>query len=163
IAYHNTERMGWHLHGGDPFRLLTRKPVGHLVHQTVWIIVGEGELPRRYSLGSVFVVREVGPSELPAFRHFARGPGHAFRPARLLSGLPWFRALREAVGRFQFGVQEVCDARLIGELEGLAACAGLAAAPPEPRVDDWPTRLALSLKQPWAALLVHGRKTIEVR
>jgi hypothetical protein len=25
------------------------------------------------------------------------------------------------------------------------------------------TRYALSLKQPWAALLVHGRKTIEVR
>ena len=26
-----------------------------------------------------------------------------------------------------------------------------------------PTHYALSLKQPWAALLVHGRKTVEVR
>ena len=55
IAYHNTERMGWHLHDRDPFRVLTRKPVRHLVNQTVWFVVSQGALPRRYSLGSVFV------------------------------------------------------------------------------------------------------------
>jgi hypothetical protein len=162
IAYHNTERMGWHLHDRDPFRVLTRKPVGHLVNHAVWFVVGEGGLPRRYSLGSVFVVREVGPCDQPGFRNFACGPGHAFRPAPTLSGLAWFPALVEAVGRFQFGVQEVRDAQLVAALQGLAATAGvcLAAHPAEPA---WPTRKALSLKQPWAALLVHGRKTIEVR
>jgi hypothetical protein len=167
IAYHNTERMGWHLHDGDPCRLLTRKPVQHLLQQAVWFIVGAGGLPRQYSLGSVFIVREVGPSDEGGFRCFARGTGHVFRPAPTLNGLPWFPALREAVGRFQFGVQEVCDGRLIEQLCGLAAVSGFhlpADSGEEARQEPlWPTRRALSLKQPWAALLVHGHKTIEVR
>src|SRR3954470_11772886 len=43
------------------------------------------------------------------------------------------------------------------------------AHPAGPRTEEYPTgrsrvsRLALSLKQPWAALLAAGRKTIEVR
>jgi hypothetical protein len=171
IAYHNTQRMGWHLHDGDPCRLLTRKPVEQLLNQVVWFVVGEASRPRRYSLGSVFVVREVGPSDQAGFRYFACGPGHAFRPAPLLSGLGWFAALLEAVGRFQFGVQEVRTPALIKELCGLAALQGYRlpgdAPPAEPtaavRCAGWPTRKALSLKQPWAALLVAGLKTVEVR
>src|SRR5262245_57009885 len=44
---------------------------------------------------------------------------------------------------------------------------GGAGSPPGPRrgrlTMDRPCDYALSLKQPWAALLAHGRKTVEVR
>jgi hypothetical protein len=35
IAYHNSEKMGRPLQEGEPLRLLTNKPVNHLLQNTV--------------------------------------------------------------------------------------------------------------------------------
>jgi hypothetical protein len=42
IAYHNTEKMGRPLHDSEPLRLLTNKPVNHLLQNIVWFVTGGG-------------------------------------------------------------------------------------------------------------------------
>lgn len=124
VAYHNTEKMGRPLHESEPFRLLTNKPVNHLLQQTVWIVTGEGDDPRRYSLGSVFPVTEVGDSIVDGFTRFATGSGHVFQPPVALNEQEWFRKLLQVTGRFGLGVLEIKDETIIAGLIRLAAEAG---------------------------------------
>src|SRR4051812_45105525 len=106
IAYHNTERMGQSLFAGDPLTLFTNKHVKHLSGNTVWFVTGEGADPRRYSLGSRFVVTETGQTGEGEFRRFARGDGRVFRPAVALNGQPWFADFFKTMAHFSVGVQE---------------------------------------------------------
>ena len=124
IAYHNARKMGRPLLDDEPLRLLTRKAVRPLLDNTVWLITGEGAGPRRYALGSVFLVTEVGDTAEDGFSHFASGPGHVFRPAVPVTDEAWFPEVLRATGHFGFGVQQVKDEAVIGSLVQLAARAG---------------------------------------
>ena len=120
IAYHNTEKMGRALSADGPLRLLTNKPINHLLQETVWFVVGEGA----GMLGSVFRVAETGDAAEDGFKRFASGPGHVFDPPVPIEELPWFSEVLRATGHFGLGVQEVKDETVIVGLSLLAGQAG---------------------------------------
>jgi hypothetical protein len=124
IAYHNIEKMGRPLQDNEPLRLLTNRPVNHLLQNTVWFVTGEGVDTRRYSLGSVFQVAEVGEAAEDGFKRFASGPGHVFDPPEPIKDIPWFPEVLRATGHFGLGVHEVKDEAVIHGLSELAAKAG---------------------------------------
>jgi hypothetical protein len=124
IAYHNTEKMGRPLHDGEPLRLLTNKPVKHLLQNTVWFVAGEGAGARQYSLGSVFRVGEVSEAAEDGSERFAAGAGHVFQPPVPIKEMEWFPEVLRATGHFGLGVQEVKDEAVITGLTQLAAQAG---------------------------------------
>ena len=103
VAYHNSQRMGRSLHDGDPLGLLTDKPVSQLVGNTVWFVVGDGESPKRYSLGSVFVVNDAGETVEGGFKRYARGEGHVFLPMPLLQRFAVVLRLLQIHRPFQLG------------------------------------------------------------
>lgn len=129
IAYHNVERMGRHLHEGDPLALLTNKPVQHLLHNAVWFIVGEGSASKQYSLGSFFIVNEIGETGDQEFKRYARGQGHVFQPPIPLNDREWFRELLTGMAHFSLGVQATKNQQVINELIQLASQAGCDLAP----------------------------------
>ncbi|MGD9854281.1 MAG: hypothetical protein AB7U20_04945 [Planctomycetaceae bacterium] len=123
IAYHNTEKMGRSLAEGNPFRVLTNKPVDRLYQNLVWFIVGEGA-KRHFSLGSVFRVTETGDADQDRFKKFASGAGHVFEPPVNIKEMEWFPILMRATGHFGFGVHEIKDESVICGLKMLAERAG---------------------------------------
>jgi len=125
VAYHNTEQMGRSLRVGDPFRVLTNKRVDSLQGHLVWFVVGEDTRPRKYFLGSVFRVTEIGDTTQGGFSHFASGHGHVFEPPIRLDNRDWFPSFATSVGRFGFGLQALKDPSSIAALEALAGQAGL--------------------------------------
>jgi hypothetical protein len=132
IAYHNTEKMGRSLNAYGPLRLLSNKSINHLLHETVWFVIGEGARVRQYSLGSVFRVAETGDAAEDGFKRFATGPGHVFDPPLPIKDLPWFPEVLRATGHFGLGVQEVKDDTVIAGLLQLASRAGYQDAEPDP-------------------------------
>jgi hypothetical protein len=124
VAYHNTERMGRALSSGDPFRVLTNKSVQPLFENVVWLVVGEGKNPRRFSLGSVFRVNDTGNAQTDGFKHYAAGRGHSFNPPIPLNDCEWFDSFRQALNSFQFGIQPLADEAHIAALTAIAAQAG---------------------------------------
>ncbi len=124
IAYHNTEKMGRSLRADEPLRLLTNKPINHLLQETVWFVVGEGAGGRQYSLGSVFRVAETGDVAEDGFKRFASGPGHVFEPPVPINEMPWFPEMFRTTGHFGLGVQEIKDEVVIASLTQLATQAG---------------------------------------
>jgi hypothetical protein len=132
VAYHNVERMGRSLEDGDPLRVLSKRSVQKLLHNTVWFVVGRGESPKTYSLGSVFIVSELGETGQDEFKHFARGQGHVFQPQPVLNDLDWFRGFFKDLAHFSLGVQEVKEPRYIEELQRLALQGGAAIATEPP-------------------------------
>ena len=130
IAYHNTEKMGRSLHEGEPLGLLTNKPVQPLIQNVVWFVTGEGSGPRRYALGSVFRVTEVGDANEEGFKHRASGPGHVFRPPVPINEMEWFTEVLRTTGHFGLGVQEAKADAVIAGLSRLAAAAGYVSIPP---------------------------------
>lgn len=139
IAYHNTEKMGYPLHEGEPLRLLTNKPVNHLLQNTVWFITGEGAT-RQYSLGSVFRVTEVGDGDEDGFKRFAAGPGHVFQPPIPIRDMDWFPEVLRVTGHFGLGVQEVKDESVVAGLRQLAAQVGYQDAEPHVVPDRRPAK-----------------------
>jgi hypothetical protein len=125
IAYHNTNRVGRSLFEGEPLRLLTNKPVERLLGNAVWFVVGDGDAPKRYSLGSVFVVDDFGEAAEDGFTSWASGrDGHVFQPPVPLNDLEWFPEFFKSMAHFSLGVQEVKETRFVEALDGLAAEAG---------------------------------------
>jgi hypothetical protein len=104
--------------------LLTNKHVRQLLRNTVWFVTGEGSSARKYSLGSVFSVTEVGDATEDGFKRFAAGSGHVFVPPISINPMPWFAELMRATGHFGLGVQEVKDEAVIAGLIQLAAQSG---------------------------------------
>lgn len=135
VAYHNVERMGRKLEDGDPLNLLTKRPPVKLLDNTVWFVVGHGGAPKSYSLGSVFIVTEVGETGQTEFKYFARGQGHVFQPQPVLSNLEWFPEFFKKLAHFSLGVQELKQPRFVDELRQLAVQAGatIATEPPNNR------------------------------
>ena len=124
VAYHNTKGMGQSFEEDEPLKLHTNKPVEHLLGNTIWFIVGDGESRKRFTLGSVFVVNEVGESVEGEFRHFAQGDGHVFRSKPELNELAWFSDFFKAMAHFSLGVQEIKNLRFVEALLDLASQAG---------------------------------------
>jgi hypothetical protein len=121
VAYHNTEKMGRSLAAGNPFRVLTKKPVDRYHDGIVWVIVGEGRNPRRFSLGSVFRVTETGDAQDEGFKHFAAGQGQVFQPPIPLNNREWFHDFKRQLNSFQFGIQPLNEERHIAALKTIAA------------------------------------------
>ena len=135
IAYHNTDKMGRAFNTDGPLRLLTNKPINHLLQETVWFVVGDGAGVRQYSLGSVFRMAETGDAAEDGFKRLASGPGHVFEPPVLIKELPWFPEVLRATGHFGLGVQEVKDEAVIAGLKQLAVQAGYPDAEPGAAAD----------------------------
>lgn len=102
VQYHNTEKMRGPPRpaAGEPYRIVTSKPVGELTGNTVWLIAGEGK-PRTYTLCYRFVVDRVGDAEEGGFRHFASGTEGRTFDAIPVNGLP--------PGGPRFGTVAVCS------------------------------------------------------
>lgn len=123
-AYHNVEKMGHPLRDGDPLQLHTNKPVSHLRGGVVWFITGEGTGRRRYRLGSVFEVDDVGDATDGGFQHYAKGPGRAFDPPLPLDHLAWWPSFLKAMSNFSRGPTEIRDDSHVKALIELARQAG---------------------------------------
>lgn len=127
-AYHNTERMGRSLAEADPLRVGTSRRVDHLPGNAVWMIVGEGESPKTFLLGSVFVVNEIAEKEgdhlSGGFRRFARGDGYTFHPHVPLNNLDWFPDFKKSMASFSLGVHRIADEAHIRALQELASSNG---------------------------------------
>lgn len=110
VQYHNPDKPGHSHKLSDEFRILTGKPYGMLrtlPGNIVWLIGGEGR-PRTYSLCSVFVVDEIGESDEPAFRWYARGTnGRLFRPPLRIDHDPWFGPFLHRNANFSLGLREL--------------------------------------------------------
>jgi hypothetical protein len=117
IGYHNREGMGYPANDRDPLSIHTNQPVQQMLNETVWIIEGQGtEGRKRFTLAAVFIVREVGESDLKGFVNVARGAGHVFQTPPVLNELAWFPDFFEWAGRFGRGVPELADRQFIDEL-----------------------------------------------
>lgn len=125
VAYHNAAKMGRSLTEGDPFRLLSNKPLKHLESNVVWFIEGEAGERKQYALASVFIVDEIGENADSAFKNFAAGRGCLIQPPVLLNDLDWFKNLFQRSAHFSLGVVELNDRSTITELSKFAAEAGL--------------------------------------
>jgi hypothetical protein len=123
VAYHNVERMGRSLSARP--RLMTNKPVARLHEGVVWMIVGEGRNPRRFSLGSVFRVTEEGSAGEEGFKYFAAGNGSVLDPLIPLNDLEWFTDFKKAMNSFQFGIQPLTDEEPITALIDVASANGV--------------------------------------
>src|SRR5262249_44669470 len=83
----------------------TTKPVKRLPGNTIWLIAGR-DWPRQYFLSAVFMVDEVGPADVSAFRYFARGSqGTRFVPPIPLSQESWFPEFRRRLANFSLGLR----------------------------------------------------------
>jgi hypothetical protein len=119
VVYHNTEGMGYRFQDTDEgsFGIVTKKPVAHLVGETIWIIAGEGRDPRRYSLCARFEVDRVGPVSDDRFRRFAEGDCGT-RYDILLNEHEWFWRLWERQNNFSLGLNRI-DPESVRGLERL--------------------------------------------
>lgn len=124
IAYHNTERMKRGLLADGSLKLLTSKSPKGLLDATLWFVVGEGKVHKRFSLGGVIRVAEVGETEEEGFKRYASGPQHVFDPSIPLNDLPWFSDLIRVTGKFGLGVVKVSDESVINGFKQVALEAG---------------------------------------
>jgi hypothetical protein len=123
--------MGQSLQEGNPFEVITNKPVEHLLQNAVWFIQGDGAVPKSYSLASVFLVSEVGETGEREFKRFARGRGHLFQPPVPLNDLEWFKDFFKRMAHFSIGVQAIKEERFVEGLLHFAAEAGYRLGPRE--------------------------------
>jgi hypothetical protein len=117
VAYHNVHKMG-PLLDADALCVWTNKPVAKLVGNMVWLIVGDGNKPRRYMLASVFCVTDAGETDHPDFKNCVRGSGHVFSPRPNLGDHKWFGTVKPT--RFQFGLLALKDESVIEGVRELA-------------------------------------------
>ena len=126
VAYHNVDRMERPLSDGDPTRVISKSSFTRLLGHTVWMIVGqtvEGAKRKRFTLGCVFLVNDVGDAEEGEFKHYARGTGNVFKPAPVLNDESWFDEFRLKSRSFE-GVQPIAEGMHLAELKRISAAAG---------------------------------------
>ena len=117
VQYHNPERFG---PASEDLVIHTNKPVARLPGHVVWLVLGEGR-PRRYALGKVFLVDEVGPLSGDEFSHYVRGTeGHFFRPAIWLSDESWFPGFLRSQANFSLGLRRIGQTPVVAALRALA-------------------------------------------
>ena len=102
MAYHNRERMGRSLGDNEPLHL-TSKPVQPLLAHAVWFVVGDGKAARRYSLGSVFVVSEIGDATDDEFKFFCERPESCISAAAVAQRSGTVPGFLQGYGSFQTG------------------------------------------------------------
>jgi hypothetical protein len=127
VAYHKTEKMGGSLRDSNPFEVLSNNPTERMEGHMLWFVVGEGERPVRFFLGSVFHVAKAGPRTEGDYDYFARGEVKAlcflFDPHIPLKDVSWFPEIRRATANFR-APQEITDPAAIAGLKALADQAG---------------------------------------
>jgi transcription antitermination protein NusB len=125
LAYHNTEKMGCTLTGANARGVRTKKQTKDWIGDVIWFVEGEGQDPRRYSLGSVFVVDRVGSSDDSDLPNAAWGErGHLFDPKVPLNDMEWFPGFFETMGHFGVCPQTITDSEIIRELLLMASQQG---------------------------------------
>jgi hypothetical protein len=95
--------MGYSLADSQPQRLLAKKPIKHLLRNTVWFVTFEGSGARQYCLGSVFRVAEVQEKDTEGFKWVASGPGYVFYPRILITDMSWFPEVLRFTGNLALG------------------------------------------------------------
>ena len=123
IAYHNPERMGYPYRASPHHFFYTKKPVSHLVGNTVWVVSFAGT-QRDYALVGCFQVTEAGDATEGGFKHSVAGNGPTFRPWIRVKDRVWFPRLLQVTGNFGLGLSEVKDRSVIEGLIEAAAEAG---------------------------------------
>ena len=164
VIYHNGDERGALV---DPLRFFTSRSVTRLPGHVVWAI--EGTTSRRekvYRLRSRFTVTHAGPAQTEGFTHAFSGQGAVFSPGLRLNDLPWFPGFLKSVANFSLGLTAIPDERCIEGFERLVADGGdpgegnsasnIAARAGIPR-------RALSIRQPYAEMILRGVKTSESR
>lgn len=87
--------------------MATSKTVTHLVGAKVWCLVGTGR-PRRYALGSWFVVDKTGTHRGKRFDNYISGKeGVNFEPMIPLNQYDWFLRFQKSQHNFRFGLQPI--------------------------------------------------------
>ena len=122
IAYHNPIKMGYPYPLSVDQRVLTNKPVKHVIGNTVWVVSFKGA-SRDYSLAGAFQVAEIGETHEAGFRHFVAGKGHLFSPWPSIKDMEWFQEIMRVTGHFGLGLHDVKESAVIaGLIETAAEC-----------------------------------------
>lgn len=107
VSYHNEERMGYSFEDSNTFAVATSKPVSRLVGAKVWCIAGAGR-PRKYALGSWFIVDTLGTHGGEGFGEYVSGEvGVDFEPMIPLNQLDWFPRFLKSQSNFSLGLQPI--------------------------------------------------------
>ena len=114
VQYHNVDKEGPCSANSTRMKIYTRKAVGGLVGNRVWLISGQGR-PRTYELVGSFLVREIG--ENPDGTNFAEGQTiAAFKPSIPIGEMDWFALLKRATNSFSFGLTRLKDDAVVSGL-----------------------------------------------
>jgi hypothetical protein len=154
VQYHNFDKMGPYRTSRKSFGIVTSKCFSSLLGGTAWLVMGKGQ-PRRYFLCSRFVVDRVERINTGSFLNRATGSsGHDFNVE--IGALPWFPKLFKISGSFGLGLQPISSKTII---KGLS----LALKASKSQKAKRSVLKALTIRQPWAELILRGRKPFELR
>ena len=118
VAYHGQSVMGSELGDGPPFGMRSRKPVRHLVGNTVWVVEGRGK-KKQYFLKQRFHVDTVEEIVDEYFRfQYVGQTGDNFTPEIPLSSESWFKDFLKGVANFSIGVSALRP-EFLSRFEGL--------------------------------------------
>jgi hypothetical protein len=113
------DRMKRYTPSEKNFSILTNKSLNPTKGDIVWLVVGEGK-PRRYSLGSRFVVEGRHTGGGGRFKYEIFGlKGRDFVPLSLIDTLPWFQELFTKTAHFSTCLQVIRSANIINGLESV--------------------------------------------
>jgi hypothetical protein len=126
IVYHHPDKMPYGVTRVSALFAVTDKEVSEAVGSRVWVVGREG---KRYFIGAVFRAESETPGTF-GFAHRIEGrSGHTFADAAEIGTTPWFPALRQVTGNFQFGFTEITDPHILAGLTSSAHQAGCASLP----------------------------------
>ena len=132
VQTHNMEKEGYHpddvgevVVGGKPgrwFGIWTRKRFNHesVKGRRVWVVIAQGQKPRRYSLGYMFYVDGVESDPDGAFFVYGKN-GYGFRRDKeplLDQQEGWFKKLYDQKRNFSVGFSAIDD-YAAGEFEAI--------------------------------------------
>lgn len=165
VAYHSERIMGVPLFGrgkppvrGKDFSFFTSKPQwlanpSALVGCRLWAFEGSDQNPARYRLAATGVIEKL-PKKARGELTVVVRCDQRIEP-RDVTKVAWFKRLFQNQNQFSYGLNKLHDRGLIRALNGLL-----------PKLSNGPStgrRRALSLRQPWAELVMRGEKKVEYR
>lgn len=109
VQYHNPDRIipTKHIPEEGFYWIITRKKLGDLQGNCIWLIDGEG-IPRTYFLMNIFIAERVERLVDPYFRYRIVGRnGRLFQPPVELTDYPWFKELKSFLGNFSIGLTKI--------------------------------------------------------
>ena len=118
IANHNEKKVGFSCVDIPEPRVQTSRPVDGVEGVTVWLVAGEGEMPKAYFLAATFVTSRCGMNSVPGstFSNLIAGPGRLFKKTIPLSGTSLLEQVRSESANFVSGFYETKDHTIISGL-----------------------------------------------